>query len=38
MNARRSIVLAFALAALLPALGTRIAAAQEQEIPPKLHW
>ena len=38
MNAHRSIVLAAALAAFVPALGTRVALAQEQEIPPKQHW
>src|SRR5271170_3135191 len=38
MNARRSIVLAFALAVFLLALGARFAYAQEQEIPPRQHW
>jgi cytochrome c1 len=38
MNARRSIVLAFAFAAILPALGARMAAAQEADAPPRQHW
>jgi cytochrome c1 len=38
MDAHRRLVLAIALAALLPALGTRLAFAQEQEIPPQQHW
>ncbi len=38
MNAHRSIILAFAVAASLSALGARMACAQEQEAPPLQRW
>jgi cytochrome c1 len=38
MNAHRSVIVAVTLAALLPAVGMRGAAAQEAEAPPRLHW
>jgi ubiquinol-cytochrome c reductase cytochrome b/c1 subunit len=38
MHAHRSIILAFAVAASLSALGARMACAQEQEAPPLQRW